>query len=80
MTTGVTVTVQEDGRTIVARGRDGKAIWEADVIKTANIPLVGQPIVRELHLKEGRVTAVYGKHSFADFQVANGRFLGAGSD
>jgi hypothetical protein len=77
---GITVTVQEDGRTIVARGRDRKMVWEADVIKTANIPLVGQPIVRALHLKDGKVTAIYGTHSFADYDVATGKFLGAGSD
>ena len=77
---GVTVTVKEDGRTIVAQGKDGKTVWEADVIKVANIPLVGQPAVRALHLKDGKVTAVYGKHSFADFELAAGKFLGAGSD
>ena len=35
---------------------------------------------RALHLKGGKVTAVYGKHSFADFELATGKFLGAGSD
>ena len=77
---GITVSVKEDGRTIVARGKDGKAMWEADVIKTANIPLVGQPVVRDLQLKDGKLTAVFGKHSFADFDLATGKFLGAGSD
>lgn len=77
---GITVTVQEDGRTIVARGKDGKAMWQADVIKTANIPFVGAPVVRDLQLKNGKLTAVFGKHSFADFDLATGKFLGGGSD
>ena len=77
---GITIAVKEDGRTIAARGRDGKALWEADVIKAAAIPFVGQPVVRELHLKGGKVTAIYAKHSFADFELTTGKFLGAGSD
>jgi hypothetical protein len=77
---GITIAVQEDGRTIVARDKGGKQMWEADVIKTAGIPFVGQPVVRELHLKDGKVTAIYGKHSFADYDVATGKFLGGGSD
>jgi hypothetical protein len=77
---GITVTVKEDDRTIIARGKDGKAVWEADVIKTAGIPVVGQPVVRALHLKDGKLTAVFGKHSFADFDLTTGKVLGAGSD
>jgi len=77
---GITVTLQEDGRTIVACGTDGKTVWEADVIKTTGIPFVGAPAVRDLQAKNGKVTAVYGKHSFADFDLATGQFLGAGSD
>jgi hypothetical protein len=50
------------------------------VIKTANIPFVGQPVVRDLHLKGGKLTAIFGKHSFADFDLTTGKFLGAGSD
>ena len=76
---GITVAVQEDGRTIVARNKDGKAAWAADVIKTADIP-VGQSVVRALQLKDGKLTAVFGKHSFADFDPATGKFLRAGSD
>jgi hypothetical protein len=79
-TSGITVSVRDDGRTIVARGKDGKTVWEADVLKTAGIPSVGQPVVRDLHLKDGKLTAIYGKHSFADFDLATGKFLGAGSD
>lgn len=77
---GITVAVKEDGRTIAARGRDGKALWEADVLKAAAISFVGQPVVRELHLKGGKLNAIYAKHSFADFELTTGKFLGAGSD
>jgi hypothetical protein len=79
-TSGITAVVKENGRTVSARDRDGRALWEADVIRTAGIPVVGQPVVRDLHLKGGKLTAVFGKHAFADFDLATGKFLGAGSD
>jgi hypothetical protein len=50
------------------------------VIKAANIPVVGQPVVRDLMLKDGKLPAVFGKHAYADFDLATGKFLGAGSD
>jgi len=77
---GTTVAVREDGRTIVARGKDLEVVWEHDVIKTADIPFVGAPVVRDLRLKDGKLTAVFGRHSYADFELAAGKFLGAGSD
>ena len=77
---GITVTVQDDGCTITARDKDGKVVWDCDVIKTANIPIRGAASVRDLQLKNGKLTAVFGKHSFADFDLATGKFLGAGSD
>ena len=52
---GITVTVKEDGRTITARDRDGETLWEADVIRTAGIPFVGPPVVRELLVTNGNV-------------------------
>jgi len=77
---GITVAVQDDGRTIVARNRDGTTLWEADVIKTANMKFVGAIVVRDLQLKNRKLKAVFGIHSFADFDLTTGKFLGAGSD
>ena len=76
----VTVGVKEDDRTLSARDKDGKVLWEVDVIKKAGAPAVGKPVVRDLALKDGKVTAVYGKHSFADFDLKTGKLLASGSD
>jgi hypothetical protein len=78
--TGVTVAVQDDDRTLVAKDDKGKTLWTADVIKLAGAPGVGQPVVRHLSLKDSKVTAVYGKHSFADFDLKTGKLLSSGSD
>ena len=78
--TGITVAVQEDQRTLVATDKDGKALWRVDVIKTAGAPKVGQPVVRALMQKGPTVTAVYGKHTFAEFDLADGKLRSVASD
>jgi hypothetical protein len=77
--TGIVVTVKDDERTLVAR-LGGKILWQADVIKSAGPPGVGRPVVRHLSLKGGAVTAVYGKHSFAELELKTGKLLASGSD
>ena len=77
---GISVGVKDDNRTMVAKDKQGKVLWEVDVIKKAGAPTVGQPVIRRLTLKDGKVTAVYGKHSFADFDLKSGKLLASGSD
>jgi hypothetical protein len=72
---GISVAVKDDNRTLVAQDKQGKVLWEVDVIKT-----VGQPVIRHMTLKDGKVTVVYGKHSFADFDLKSGKLLASGSD
>ena len=64
--TGITVAVQDDDRSLVASDtKTGKAIWKTNVIDAAGKPNAGQPVVRDLSIKDGVLTAIYGKHSFA---------------
>lgn len=77
---GTVVSVKNDGRTLVATGSAEKVLWEVDVIKTAGEPGVGASVVRHLSLKDEQVTAIYGKHSFAIFELKSGRMLSYGSD
>lgn len=77
---GISVGVKDDDRTLVAKDKQGKVLWEVDVIKKAGAPAVGQPVIRRLTLKDDKVTAVYGKHSFADFDLKSGKLLASGSD
>lgn len=77
---GISVAVKDDNRTLVAKDKQGKVLWEVDVIKKAGAPTVGQPVIRHMTLKDGKVTVVYGKHSFADFDLKSGKLLASGSD
>jgi hypothetical protein len=81
-TSGILVVVKDDDRSLLAKDKGGNVLWEVDVIKIkkAGPPAVGQPVVRHLSLKDGKVTAVYGKHSFADFDLKTGKLLSSGSD
>ncbi len=79
-TSGISVALKDDDRSLVAKDREGKVLWEVDVIKQAGAPAVGQPVVRHISVKDAKVTAAYGKHSFADFDLKTGRLLSAGSD
>jgi len=77
---GISVGVKDNHRALVAKDKQGKVLWEVDVIKKSGAPTVGQPMIRRLTLKDGKVTAVYGKHSFADFDLKSGKLLASGSD
>lgn len=78
--TGVAVQVKADNRTVVVTDKDGKALWEVDVIQSAGPPVIGQPMVRHLSLKDGKVRAIYGKNSYADFDLTTGKLLASGSE
>lgn len=77
---GISVAVKIDERSLIATDARGATLWETDVISAAGAPGVGRPAVRHLSLQDGKVTAVYGKHSYADFDLKTGQLLSAGSD
>jgi hypothetical protein len=77
---GIIVSVKPDEQTLVAKDAKGKVLWNVNVIKAAGPPGVGKPAVRHLSIKGGRVTAVYGKHSFAEFDLRTGKLTSSGSD
>jgi hypothetical protein len=79
--TGRTVSVKDDDRTIlITDTKTGKVLVSVNVIESAGAPNVGRPVVRDLSIKDGVVTAIYGKHSFARFDLKTGRLLEKGSD
>lgn len=77
---GIVLRVEKDGHTLVATGASGHVLWSVDVIEEAGPPAVGSAIIRALTVADQRVAVVYGKHSFASFEVRTGKLLGAGSD
>ncbi len=75
----VQVAVAGDGRSVSSSDGDGKILWTVDVIAACGAPAVGDPVVREVSLKDGHVHVVYGKHSFATIDGA-GHIQCTGSD
>jgi hypothetical protein len=79
--TGITVSVGEDDKTLVAAdSRTKKTLWKTNIIEAAGKPNVGQPVIRDLSIKDDVLTAIYGKHSFAKFDLKTGRLLEKGTD
>jgi outer membrane protein assembly factor BamB len=79
--TGLTFNVGDDDKTLTATdAKTGKAVWKTNVIEAGGKPNVGQPVIRDLSIKDDVLTAIYGKHNFAKFDVKTGRLLEKGSD
>jgi outer membrane protein assembly factor BamB len=79
--TGMSVSVGDDDRTLTAVDtKTGKAIWKTNVIDAAGKPNAGQPVIRDLSIKDGVLTAIYGKNSFAKFELKSGKLMEKGSD
>ena len=73
------VAAVEDG-VLKGLAKDGKPLWEADVLKKCGKPAVGQAAIRHLSIKGGLVQVTYGKHSFANVGLKTGHITCAGSD
>jgi hypothetical protein len=67
---GITVTVQDDGITLVATGADNKVLWSAKETEK----------VRDVSIAGKAVRSIHGKHSYTDRDLATGKVTGAGSD
>jgi hypothetical protein len=77
---GIVLRVDDGGRVVSATDNAGHVLWAVDVIDKAGPPAVGKPIIRHLSLVNGEVSVVYGKHSFASFDLKTGTRLSSGSD
>ena len=75
---GMVVAV-EDG-VLKGLAKDGKPMWQADVLKKCGKPAVGKPAIRHLAIKGGLVQVTYGKHSFANVGLKSGHITCRGSD
>ncbi|MFH1438685.1 MAG: hypothetical protein ABIJ56_23450 [Pseudomonadota bacterium] len=75
-----TVTVEADGRVVVARDADGRELLRVDVIKECGSPAVGAPVVRNVSLEQGMIHVVMGKHAFATIDLATKTVECTGSD
>lgn len=75
---GITVTVKDDNRTVIATDAAGKMIWFTDLAAVKGV--VGQPVVRQLTLQDGKVTATYGKHTSVVIDLKTGKVISISSD
>ncbi len=75
---GMVVAV-EDGA-LKGLAKDGKPMWEVDVIAKCGKPAVGKAAIRHLAIKGGLVQVTYGKHSFVNVGLKTGHITCRGSD
>ena len=73
-----TVTVKDDNRTVIASDASGKVIWFTDLSAVKGV--VGAPVVRQLTLQDGKVTATYGKHASVLIDLKTGKVISISSD
>ncbi len=78
--TGITVSVEPNGRELKAMSKDGTVLWKADLIKQWGKPKVGSPVIRYLALGNGKVSVTIGKHMNGDVDLKTGKPRFAGED
>jgi hypothetical protein len=59
--TGVALSVEPDGRTLVARDRSGNTLWQTDVLAAAGKPGTGFPVIRSVAINAGKASLIVGK-------------------
>lgn len=71
--------MQPDGRTIIATDRDGRTLWEGDMLKDEGVPHAGYPVIRDVTMIDGglaRLTIGKGATVEVDLETGTTRFLG----
>ena len=75
-----TVTVEADGRTVTARDAQGQELLRVDMLEKCGTPAVGNPVVRNVSLEQGKIHVVMGKHTFAVIDLESKSVECTGSD
>jgi hypothetical protein len=75
----VTYYIEKDMQTVSAY-ENGKIKWQTNIISVCGKPGVGKPEVRCLKIKGKILQVVFGKHSFANVNINNGKTKFIGSD
>ena len=71
--------VEKDKKTLTAY-ENGKVKWKTNIIEICGQPTVGLPEIRYLRLCHDKLKVVFGKHSFAEVDINNGKTTYLGSD
>jgi hypothetical protein len=72
--TGMTFYVESDGRRLVTLDRDGRLAWGVDLLENIEIPpRMGNPVIRRIVLREGKLWAVAGKSDTIQIDPLTGK-------
>ena len=71
--------IENDNQTLSAY-KNGKLKWKTNIIKVCGKPEVGEPKIRYIKLNEKVIKITFGKHSWAQVDVENGKTKFIGSD
>jgi hypothetical protein len=70
---GITVSVEADGKTLTARDAAGTILWQADVLARTGPPSTGFPVVRRIDIAAGgKLTLVVGKQRVVEADLKTG--------
>jgi hypothetical protein len=71
---GITVSVDRDGKTVSARNSAGTVLWQADVLKETGLPSTGFPVVRRIDIgQQGAASLIIGKHRAVEVDLQSGK-------
>lgn len=71
--------IEKDIQTLSAY-KNGKLKWQTNIISVCGKPNVGKPEIRVIKPKGDKLLIVFGKHSFAEVDIKNGKTIFTGSD
>jgi hypothetical protein len=78
---GITVSVDRDGKTVSAHSSAGAVLWHVDVLKETGSPSVGFAVVRRVDITpRGTVSLVVGKHRYVEANLKSGEMKVLGED
>lgn len=71
--------IEKDIQTLSAY-ENGKLKWQTNIISVCGKPSVGKSEIRVVKPEAGELLIVFGKHSFAEVDIKNGKTKFLGSD
>jgi len=71
--------IEKDFQTLSAY-ENGKLKWQTNIISVCGKPSVGKSEIRVVKPKTDKLFIVFGKHSFAEVDISNGKTTFWGSD
>ncbi|MBU4459289.1 MAG: hypothetical protein KJ579_01875 [Verrucomicrobia bacterium] len=75
--TGMTFSVEPNGRELKAIGKDGTVLWKVDLVKKWRM---GSAVIRHLSIRGEKIEVTVGKHAFGEVEIRTGRDQFKGSD